>query len=289
MPTPSLSARALTKATVASLLFFAGCGEQHDEPDTTTQAQPLTAAEICDGSDDIRIANFYKGGGQVEAGSEHLSADGAHYFYLDGHCRYWVLPAESNSELLPTHTGALSAPEVEALADRLKLHLWEQYATATVTPHQLSDAGVSTLHFGAIDLSCPTNCDRSSYDAQVKAIQKTLHDEIRALHAQGTPLDGPVRVMGVRYELHGEAYKWPMASWSLSMPVEDVLVPLEDTSSHPPFELNGEDAMKIRDLRSKTLRGDYQPDWQRTHIVVQNQQDSVVNLFVRDVLPFDYP
>lgn len=290
MPTRFLSTLPLTLGACLLTLLGSGCVEQDSDPDTstTTQAQPLTAAEICDGSDDIRIANAYKGGGPVEPGREHLSADGFHYFYLDGHCRYWVLPAGENA-LLATHTGELSDVEVEALGQKLELHLWEQYATATVTPHQIADAGASSLHFGDVAISCPTNCDRSNYEAQVKAIQNTLHEEMKSLHTQGTPLDGPVRVMGVRQELHDQTYMWPVATWDLSMSVNDVIVPLEETASHPPFELTGEDALKIRDLRTQTMQGDYQPEWQRTHITIQDQPDSIVNLFVRDVLPFQYP
>lgn len=289
-----------TAAPVSSLLLtslglsllLSACVEQEDEQgtsDTTTQVQPLTAAEICDGSDDIRLANFYKGGGQVEPGSEHLNRDGFHYFYLDGHCRYWVLPAGDN-DLLATHTGTLSEAEVEALGETLELHLWKQYATATVEPHQIADAGASSLHFGEdVTLSCPTNCARSSHEAEVKAIQSKLLDELGSLHQRGTPLDGPVRIMGVRHELHGQTYQWPVASWNLSMSVNDVIVPQEETYSHPAFDLTGDDAIKIRDLRTQTMQGDYQPAWKRTHIAIQDQPDSMVQLYVRDVLPFHYP
>ena len=286
-----LRSATLSMSVALSLLTSSSCLQRGDDPapgDTTTQAQPLTAAEICDGSDDIRIASFYKGGGQVEPGREHLSMDGFHYFYLDGHCRYWVLPVGENA-LLATHTGTLSDAEVEALGEELELHLWEQYATATVEPHQLVDAGASSLHLGDVTLSCPTNCTRSSYEAQVKAIQSTLHEEMTSLHAKGTPLDGPVRVMAVRQDLNGQAYQWPIASWDLSMSVEDVIVPLEETSSQPPFELTGDDALKIRELRAQTRQGDYQPDWNQTHIAIQDQQGSIIQVFVRDALPFHYP
>lgn len=189
-----------------------------DEPGSSgTTGDPEPGwAEICDGSEGLRLAMVLGGGGQVANELERELGFG--YLYVLGTCEYLALPADAGMPWPDARRGILGAEAEEQLSLALGYGgladvagAWGSDGAADGTTLLVSD--------GVHAVACTAGCDDGPEAARVLWAELPWID---ALWAEGEPLDGPLRISVVGWanaSLDELGVPWPLEAdpWSLAV------------------------------------------------------------------------
>ncbi len=258
---------------------------------------------ICDGSDAFTFqrANWNKGWEGSAFGL--LWRNGYAFLRIDGHCRYFAYQATRQD---PVITGSLSEQDAVQLAADVEYAGWPLLDGLTATGGA-PDNALEQLDDGTHGLYCARGCREapSPQDAEATARLTTLLDAAdrwqQRLLAEGTGMEGDVRVAIELKEdvIHSGGYlEWPLAE-----PIENYLVggtsefeeaagPVEgpageSASVSDGVLVQGEDAGKLRALRSDALRtatpGAITEGW----IAIDAPGELFYEVVVADALPYE--
>ncbi len=278
---------------VAALHLLAACSGQPGAPDASSDARVSPAPRvICDGSDDLRVMVA-----AVEPSSERLFEghrvlfENGSYVLVDGHCRFWVKPAENMFE--EVRSGVLdTATLAEFIAD-LRYDDWP--ALQGSYPSDPSVEGAEDLIFvdRETSVTCVSNGLLTSTPAEVVAMREAQSLWKARLWAAGVAVTGDVRVSVLEYLRNASwTESWPPGHWSASVSIDTLAVPPDGWATVDYGEgalLTGADADALRALRADYLRR--APDGfaviPGASIAVQDGTGPIYFVNVRDTTPFE--
>ena len=231
-----------------------------------------STAEICDGSDDIRLG-LWNDGGQVDVSSKFTNPFGFSFAFVDGHCRYYA----SVDTMTGIASGMLDATDAASLARDIG---YAQIAKFSQHYDQgCPDAGASRIGDGAHAFGCSCGCDDDAPTGLAEA-EAASHTWIERFAKQGKPLGGAVRVAAV----NGTVVSSPMPlAWPLDRAIADFVIPgMTFTVDSGLVIDDAMDAAALRTLRSRMAA--VMPGYAKIAIM-----DGALSytLFVRDELPPD--
>jgi hypothetical protein len=277
--------------TVAGVVWCSfGCGAAEDrahddstdalagansQAEDTSNESSQTGVErrICDGSDGIRFAMGYGGGGQAFPYTSVLSELGYDFLYVDGSCHYWVhQPLSVVDEYYlwrPYREGVLTP------ADEQRLHELVSYdgaSTDTCAPRTgVFDAGAAFLWDGGELRSCADDVYEASGPLRAE------------LFGAATAVTGPMRIQ-VGKDSYPEApvvYDWPLAT-----PIDQFAIEYGETRS---FRIDGVlGATALRALRDRAIAASEASSQYFVGVIAVRSSDGNQSYFMslRDELPF---
>lgn len=246
---------------------------------TGCDASPSTYDEqICNGSQELRLAARLVGGGPQIPGGELLSENGFLFLYVRGDCRAWVKESDSWGTVRSLDLGQERASR---LFEALELSSW--HAARGIYSGGSFDAADWVLATPATRIECRTGCAGSGVPSAVTTITARLVAQISVLADAGTPLDGAVRFLAVRDEqgrIPGPL-DWPLATPELATVAHDMDEP--PTPGRGLAVTDPEDARVLRELVSSSQAT------RRLYgiLPVKDGAGATYDLFVRDMLPFE--
>lgn len=270
-------------------LLFLGCAS--DDPGTdagsgglaTSSPDPAGTAKgkterICDGSDGIRLGHQRLGGANFHASFANVgniqTEAGRDSFFVDGHCRFWVLNVSSLSPWSPGRAGVLSEQQEEELANDLAYSVLSEsyggYGAGTL------DGPISFLFDARGTLSCSGLCDESTPLPARLVLPKGVEWAAR-LYESGADLAGPLR-----FRVHDSIIP---GSGTLPLQLSGSLAQLAKSSALPaPSIVASEaDSDALRGLRAEILALDAESPAKFN--VAENGVGYTIGF--RDALPFE--
>lgn len=265
-------------------------GSETLDPDSTgTTTGDEGWAEICDGSEGLRLAMVLGGGGLVA--NEIEREIGFYYLYVLGTCEYFVLPSEDGARWPDAHTGVLDPATEEQLSLAIDYGALADIAGSWSTG-DVADGSTLLVSDGTHTVACYAGCEDGPAGAQALWSQLTWID---TLWSAGEPYAGPLRVSVIGWvdaTLDELPVPWPLATdpWSIALdgnmdppPEPGQTVLIDDT----------EDVATLREIR-RQYREDDLPDGVPNalqaygHITFTNEggQD-LFQLWMRDSLPIE--
>ncbi len=184
--TPSPSLPAVDAATTAT-------GPEADstapsQPDEPTPPPLPPIAELCDGSDDIRLT-YAVGVGFASAGAQS-NPTGSHFLVIDGQCNFWL----SDTPLDGVHVGSMEPEAARELAEEIQ---FGRYAALVPTgePGGCVDGGLEVLvdPTGRLETYCSGVGETEEWQQAFRASWAQL----RALASEAPRQWGPTRVLVV--------------------------------------------------------------------------------------------
>lgn len=256
------------------------------DPDSTSTGEEGWA-EICDGSEDLRLAMVLTGGGQVD--NEIVREIGFAYLYVRGTCEYWVLPTLDGVLWPDTRTGVLTLESEEALSRALDYGDLADVA-GSWDSESLFDASTLLVSDGTHTMACYGGCDQGPEAAQDLWGEQ---GQIEALWEHSAPYLGPVRVSVVGWSdstIDELGMPWPMANdpWSLAI----------DGDNDPEHQAGDSvliddplEAATLRDLRRRYREDDLLEGTPNAlqaygHLTFEEGTD-LFQLWIRDALPLE--
>jgi hypothetical protein len=186
------------------------------DPDSTGTTGEDGWAEICDGSEGLRLAMVLGGGGLVA--NEIEREIGFRYLYVLGTCEYFVLPNDDAGAPWPdARTGVMDVATEEQLSRALDYGHLADIAGAWDT-EGLSDGSTLSVSDGTLTVACYGGCESGPAGAQALWAEMGWID---ALWAEGQAYEGPLRVSVIGWvdatldELPA-AWPLPIDPWSIA-------------------------------------------------------------------------
>lgn len=224
---------------------------------------------------DTRFAAQWGGTGDAPAGSQITTQNGHDFLAIDAQCRYWVQRHPDQ----PTHTGTLSATEVEELSEALMLDQW----SSLVGDHLLGgchDGAWGRFRFGALEATA-TGCPPSGPEHRIMELRSEVWAAIERLYPQGQPVEGPVRFLLYERDTSASAF----AVWPLETPAAELAVAPEDASSASGLLAEGTDAEALRTLAARARAGAFGDNLDGS--IPIEEEGRAYRLYVRDTVPFE--
>jgi hypothetical protein len=255
------------------------------DPDSTSTGEDAWA-EICDGSDELRLAMVLTGGGQVD--NEIVREIGFYYLYVRGTCEYWVLPSASGVPWPDTRTGVLELDAEEELSRALDYGNLGQLAGTWDAG--VADGSTMLVSDGTSTVACVGSCEQAPEGAQALWEQLGRIDD---LWENSGRYEGPLRlsVVGFADSVADElGVPWPLGSdpWSLASDGD-----AEPGMTHSVLVEKSEDVELWRELR-RQYRDDDLPEgipnslhaYGHLSFTSTDGQD-LFQLWMRDALPLE--
>lgn len=259
------------------------------DPDSSGTTGATGWAEICDGSEGLRLAMVLGGGGLVE--NEIEREIGFRYLYVLGTCEYFALPAEGGVRWPDAHTGVLDPATEEQLSLAIGYGALAENAGSWGSGG-VSDGSTLLVSDGTHTVACYAGCEDGPEEAQALWSQMSWID---TLWSAGEPYTGPLRVSVIGWAdatLDELPVSWPLATdpWSIAL----------DGNEDPPPEAgqtvliaDEADVATLRELR-RQYREDDLPEGVPNaleaygHLTFTNEggQD-FFQLWMRDALPVE--
>lgn len=264
-----------------------GSGSETVDPDSTGGDEGW--AQICDGSDELRLAMVLGGGGSVE--NEIERELGFYYLYVLGTCEYFALPADAGAPWPDAHTGVLELDTEEQLSRALDYgHLAD--IAGTWDTAGLADGGTLSVSDGVHTVACYGGCEDGPEAAQ--ALWSEL-GWIDVLWAEGEPMQGPMRVSVIGWAdsiIDELPVQWPLSAEPWSLAVDGDTDPAPEAGDTILIE-DPVDVATLRELRAQ-YRDDELPDGVPNALTAYGHltftddggQD-VFQLWMRDALPIE--
>lgn len=266
--------------SLAFLLFAVGCS---DRP--AAQGQDA-AVNLCDGSPSLRLI-FQKGsGGPAIPGSRVMGENGSQYLLVDGQCSFWAMMDPGKD----IRTGTLTASQASDLAQALRLNEWERLAGDY--HHGTCDGPTSLYRFGESRILVSSICQAADTAAPVNWVEAAVAERLPAVHATGSPVDGPVRFVLVAEPIDvvwpafwmQSARRWPLAG----DPATIAMTFAEATA----YQAGSSDSAVPPDAEAlRTLRREFLADRGGANtggfIPILGPQDERYELFVRDSISLE--
>lgn len=173
-------------------------------------------AEICDGSEDLRLAMVLGGGGLVA--NEIEREIGFYYLYVLGTCEYFALPADGGVTWPDARTGTLDPATEEQLSRALDYGRLADVAGSWGTDG-VSDGSTLLVSDGVSTMACYAGCEQGPEGAQ--ALWAELH-WVDTLWGQGTAVEGPLRISVIGWAdatIDELGVPWPLDidPWSIAI------------------------------------------------------------------------
>jgi hypothetical protein len=160
-------------------------------PTSTPSTELPPIAELCDGSDEVRLT--YSVGVGFASAAEQSNPTGAVFLVIDGQCNYWL----SESAMSGLRSGTLDAEAAQSFAE--DIHFGRYATLATVgDPSQCVDGGLQTLvdPTGRLQSSCGASSETTEWAEAYRAVW----GQLRALTPMASPQWGPTRILAVNQE-----------------------------------------------------------------------------------------
>ena len=256
-----------------------GCeaGDPADEAGEEIGEEP---ALLCDGSQDLRLAWFVGGGGQVV--TEMQRELGFAYLYVRGDCRYWVLPYQGPPALdvREARTGVLDAGEAAELAEMLDYGNLAALAAEDWPQQGGEDGPTNFLHDGEDLIACTDTC--LGAPESVQTMTTAGPDYFLELWEAGEPMsDAPMRIQA---RFLGGAPTDDVPVWDLGLDLSEVdTTPIELSMQGTSTLVDDpEIAAALRQFRAQNPEATayYEP-------IVVNDSGGAYEVFVRDALPLE--
>jgi hypothetical protein len=182
------------------LVMLAACGG--DTP---------TAYELCDGSEQIRLAltNF---GGMMDVTTEFMIPWGYTWLQVDGKCQWYASDTEEETgEWTPIKTGELSTTEAQGLLDDLQVGRWRALvAAADDSPH--IDGTSFVLSFAGDTWQAAGDLGK------LRDVRSMMSDVVETLRDGAEPLVAET----VQVQVLADDGQWVPTSWETTPPEEDL-------------------------------------------------------------------
>lgn len=184
------------------------------DPDSTSTGEE-TWAEICDGSDELRLAMALTGGGTVD--NEIVREIGVAYLYVRGTCEYWVLPTIDGVLWPDARTGVLDPPAEEELSRALGYGRLDEIAGNWGANED--DGATLLVSDGTSTVSCYAGCELGPVAARVLWGQL---ERLEPLWENSEPYAGPLRISVVGWAdsvVDELGVPWPLERdpWSIAV------------------------------------------------------------------------
>ena len=144
-------------------------------------------ATICDGSNAIRFSFRNIGGGSVLPGSQVLGENGSNFLIVDGQCHFWAL----ENEYSDVRAGNLTDSQENSLSTALRLSSWRELRGDYTD--SLCDGPTREYRFAGSKIAVYSACGGGS--SPVSWLLNPALSQLQAIYDNGTPIDGPVRVV----------------------------------------------------------------------------------------------
>jgi len=271
---------------VIALLCAPACGESVTQSEGDETGGEVIDRELCDGSQDLRLAWFRGGGGSVHTELEREV--GFYYLYVRGDCRYWALTFQKPPEVavFETRTGVLDADAEAALAELVRYGEWADLV-GYYDEEGAFDVTWTFVHDGTELIVCRGDCPtapESVIDIQLSA-NTTFHE----LWTAGEPLadDAPMRIvamdLGPDYIPGGfdEVFEW-----TIDLDLATVAVSYEQLMMSGVSTLidDPELASALREFRAAHPEPVSRFD---NNLIVETPSGAYYNVFMRDAVPFE--
>lgn len=254
------------------------------QPESSNSPATHGGPPICDGSSKLRLRFFVRPSAVLTGGAIYIE-NGNSSFAVDGHCRYWInggfdaeLQARPLSYAKPWRTGLLPEKVKKDLDAVLDLEHLEHLSSCPFSP-TLRDASALRIRSEYSAVECQGNAELANTDfgRAWSLIERST------LYADGTDLDGPIRIVGypTTPDEFGNLLQWP-----LSVPVTEYHVEMVLGTGFGLGLLVSEveDATKLRLLRqTDMIYRETHPEYQLDGIYVQDGDDYAK----RDAIPYE--
>jgi hypothetical protein len=217
-----------------------------------------------------------------------LVRNGSSYVRIDGACNYWVLQGRDRA---PIKQGTLNASEAKQLSGDVRFTEWSRW-DSVVVESDFQDIPAQTLLGDGNEFVCFGLCEapRSPEDqtvaSELRPIFQNAESWLERLNGQGTPVTGPVRVVGWTSTLAGD--QWvpeAISQWQASIDLDEFVF---DAPNDPPATgilVEGADADYFRDLRVQAETRFTSGLGTFSGMIGIDDGDRIVELLVSDVLP----
>jgi hypothetical protein len=280
----------LSAAAMGSLLLLAAC-ESSPKPDESDTNDKPKVEEICDGSEELRFAAYTVSQGNSLDSVAALQGVGWAYIYVSGQCHYWVIDDFIFRE---SREGDLTTEQARALAEDFSYSAWSgiEGDWGDGSGH----GAWMVVHDTKVGVACYFECPGAPAAVQAVANRDLFENWVDQLYAEGTPLDGPIRMSfeawGWEGTIRGSDFARRAAPWPLQeQPSElapwihegtvDLPGPVENpTGGHLITE-----AGALLGLRAaRTEKGTYDsPPW----LALGPAEGGYASIQLRDSLPFE--
>jgi hypothetical protein len=264
--------RKSVSVAVVAVGLAIGCGSE----DITPVDEPR--AEICDGSQDLRLAWFLSSSGGVLRTPFQIEL-GFSYLYVRGDCQYWVLRSG-----LESHHGELDAEQEAALAQLVHYGDWDGLTERWPDPGwwdvplMVIDDGHGEFSIGCLG-ECPVAPE------PVREMQAAYRDELQSMWDAGERSTGPMRLLAARVPEGDEPDSMFVVPWTVDLDLASVAV------DHIEMEEPGMSALIDDPATLASLRefGDQHADAleQFSDFYVEVEPGVIYELYVRDAVPFE--
>jgi hypothetical protein len=260
-------------------LFSAGLAVGCGSDDTTPTPEDELRGQLCDGSQDLRLAWFLSNAGGVLRTPFQIEL-GFSYLYVRGDCQYWVKKSG-----LVAHGGVLDATEEAALAELVYYEdwmgltqLWEDPGWDDV-PLMVVDDGHGEFSIGCLG-ECPVA------PQAVRDMRAAYRDELERMWDEGERSIGPMRVLAARLP-DGDPIPEPMfvVPWTVDLDLTSVAVDYLDMENVGMSALI-DDPATLAELREFS---DEHVDAleQFSDFYVEVEPGVIYELYLRDTVPFE--
>ncbi len=279
-PDPSSSSGAATETEGVDTL----------DPDSTSTTGEEGWAEICDGSEGLRLAMVLGGGGLVA--NEIEREIGFYYLYVLGTCEYFALPADGGVPWPDARTGVLDLETEEQLSRALDYGGLADIA-GSWSSDGVADGSTLLVSDGVRTVSCYAGCEQGPEGAQALWAELSWID---MLWAEGDAYTGPLRISVIGWAdttLDELGVPWPLPTvdpWSIA---RDGNVDPAPQAGETVLIDDAEQVATLREERRK-YREDDLPDGIPNaleaygHLTYENGGDlDLFQVWMRDSLPLE--
>jgi hypothetical protein len=254
------------------------------ETETAETESEILERNLCDGSQDLRLAWLRARGGSINAELEREI--GFYYLYVRGDCRYWVLPYQKPPEIevFETRTGTLDAEAEAALAALVSYGEWDPLV-GVWPEYDAFDITVTFVHDGTDVIICEGNCPGAP--EAVLSLDQAANTAYRELWESGEPLvDEPMRVLANLLEPGFQpGQDVEIVPWTVDLDLATVAVSYEELVEAGMSTLIDDPALTValREFRAQHAK----LAAQFFGLVVETQSGELYELFLRDALPLE--
>jgi hypothetical protein len=220
-------------------------------------------------------------------GSQVLSENGYDFLVVNGQCHFWV----QTKAFGDVRTGTLEFSQSAKLSEALKLDTWS--GLEGTYQSSLCDGPWMLYRFAAHRMSVQPYCNGPNTAERIAWLREQTRSEIERLHAQGTPVDGPVRYVLVidegMFPAGSDAYR-NAPLWPLATPAASLAITVMEANHYSAGESHlvpaGPDAQSLRSIAADFRAGSIGREYY-LFIPIRDAEGRYYQFFVRDSIPIE--
>lgn len=266
--------------SLSVVVAWSACSEKSTndsraDVDAEVHASGWSRAELCDGSERLRLSYMRLGGSLLQRGADVLQGPGLPYLMLDGRCTLFV----RSDTWSPVRSFTLDSADFQQLSVALRMKTWqsrERYYCLDIADGPTQTFSAPGVVWEVIPFHMPA-CSESESD-----LAGTVQAYIDSVSARGDVLNGAVRYSLVAFTGRdfGTTFRGA-AGWPLGLPADYVT-----TDALPDRLAAGADASTLRQLRDRYLSGEI-GSLDDSLIPIEQDDGQRYALRLRDVAPFE--